>query len=554
MIYLDHPPLKIPTFKGGIMTKRIDIKQGFHLIERKTRLSFAKAYSALTSRRMRYVTRAEERKYSVEITRHAYRCPYCGKEIPAYDSEAKLPSREDVEEWCSPQLDMFSSEPKPTLEIQEPFTERKNFFCPRCGIKSKPAEKSFTLTLESTYEYVKLSRPVAGVDELLEIPWLKVVDLSGNEEIYEAVIFDLSSGYTSLTLENKDGFALVSRYVQGRISNDELGFFGNLLTHHRVVKRCLKAAFQSFSKIPIPFTLKELDFTHFRLLCSFHGFPRDFYDAIPWDLETGWIMEDFHSPAAFLHYPENALKLLPKYGLPQTKSVKRLFTANSGLFFYLPECKKLWELLEDPNYFCTLLYSERIFFILANFHQFPGTLQFYQDFKECRDTRTLLKMLKNNFYTAHRRALAYAALSNTAREKIKDRIRKDGDCREFSYGHGEKLLFSYPLPTLPQNGREITIGRYRFKWLKNTAEATKAGIELDNCLGEWDGNRNSVAVVLRGREYLAAIEVEKDTVIQFLGKSNEPIEEDSELYAVIQKWIKNFSFKFFEEDFDDLPF
>ena len=28
----------------------------------------------------------------------------------------------------------------------------------------------------------------------------------------------------------------------------------------------------------------------------------------------------------------------------------------------------------------------------------------------------------------------------------------------------------------------------------------------------------------------------------------------AELYAVIQKWIKNFSFKLFEEDFDDLPF
>ena len=84
--------------------------------------------------------------------------------------------------------------------------------------------------------------------------------------------------------------------------------------------------------------------------------------------------------------------------------------------------------------------------------------------------------------------------------------------------------------------------------------AAKAGIELDNCLVHWEGNRNPVAVVLDGREYLAAIEVEKDIVIQFLGKSNEPLENGSELFTAVQKWGKHFSFVFYEDGFGDLPF
>lgn len=536
------------------MTEQISIKKGFYLVERKKGIPFSRASSYLNSRRLRHVTSAEEKKHGVEITVHSYRCPFCGKEVFAYEHESALPSREDLAEWCDLQLNMFSNKPKPRLDVQAPFTDRRIFFCPRCGMESQRSDETFSLTLEVSDEFIKLSRTVEGVDQLLQIPWLKVVDLAGNEKLSEAVIFDLTLGSTVLTLENGLGCALVSHHLRKRVTPEEIGFFGKLLTHHTVVKRRLKAAFQTFCAVPIPFTLRELDFNHFSLLSAFHGFPRSFYDAVPWDRETGWIAEDFHFPADFLHTPNQALSLLPKYGFPPAKSVKRVFTTNPGLFFYLPECKTLWELLEDPNYFCTLMHSDRIFYLLANFHQFPGTELFYRDFKACRDTRSLLKMLKNNFSSAHHRAVAYAALSEGAREKVKERIRRDEDCSEYSYERGDRLMFSYPLATLPKNGQEISIGRFRFKWLKTTADAAKAGIELDNCLVHWEGNRNHVAVVLDGREYLAAIEVEKDTVVQFLGKSNVPIEDGSELCTATQKWAKHFSFMFHEDSFDDLPF
>lgn len=536
------------------MREQIYIKKGFTLIERKSTVPFTEASSYLTSRRMRHVTRTEETTFGVEITRHAFRCPYCGKEVFAYNYRDPLPSREDIEEWCNLQLDMFSAGVKAPLEFQMPSTDKKNFFCPRCGNLSHQADGELPLILEIAKSEISLSRPLEDIDQLLDIPWLKQVELTGSETLFEKITFDLESGNARLSLENEDGVALVSRFLVQGMRTDELGFFGVLLSEHRVVKRKLKDAFQSFCKNPIPFSLNELNFTRFLLLAMFSDFPREFFDAIPWDHDTGWIMEDFHFPASFLHSAENAFKVMSETGLPKNKSVKRLFSHKAGLFFYLPECKKLWDLLEDLNLFCALLRADNIFFILASIHQYPAVVSFYRDYKELRGSRSLLKILKKNAVAVNNRAVAYAALSPTAKEKVQCRIKDDRDGADFAYVRTQSIMFSYPLLPLPKGGKEVAIDGFTFKWLKNTADCHRAGIELDNCLIEWNGTKNPVAVVLQGREYVAAIETTQEAVIQFLGKSNEPIEEDTPLHKAFEKWVRLFSFQLDETYLDDLPF
>ncbi len=536
------------------MTEQIQIPAGYTLVERKTLLRFGQSASYLHSGRKRHITRIEECDTGVVVTQHAFRCPHCGKEIFAYDYEEKLPTHEDIEEWCDLQLDMFSNDKKPPLQFQPHLKEKERFFCPRCGVTSPYHESRIPLILEKAEYSISLSRPVGGIEDLFSIPWLKRVDLTGSESLREKITFDLQVGFVHLSLESDNGKIFAYEKPLPRARDEEIGFFGILLKHNRVVKRKLKKAFQSFSTYPIPFSLKELDFKKFLLLTTFTGFPSSFYNAIPWDHGTGWIAEDFQFPANDLHSPENAVKVMHEMGLGRAKSVKRIFAEKPGLFFYLPECKKLWELLGDLNYFCALLRLDHIFYILATFHQYPGAFLFCQDYKKIRGNRSLLLMLKKNFKAISSRAVAYAALSHYARERAMEEIHKGRDCGEIAYVRPQNVIFSYPLGPLPHGGKEITVHRYRFKWLKNTADCRRAAIQLENCLAEWHGMKNPVAVVLNGREYVAAIEIGKDRVIQFLGKRNEEVDQESDLYKAFEKWVRHFSFDTSETNFDDLPF
>lgn len=536
------------------MTEQINIQKGFLLVERKSTLPFTDASFYLTSRRARHVTRAAETELGVEITRHAHRCPYCGKEIFAYDYETPLPSREDVGEWCNFQLNMFSNDFKAPLEFQEPFTNRKEFFCTRCKNLSEKDDGVIPLTLEIEKNEISLSRPVEDLDQLLAIPWLKVIDLSGNETLTERITFDFESASARLSLEDENGSARVLRMLKQGMKSEEIGFFGKMLSEHRIVKRKVKNAFQSFCKNPIPFSLKELDFNHFLLLTMFSDFPREFFNAVPWDFEAGWIMEDFLVPASLLRSPEQALKALAETGLPKTKSVRRIFAQKPGLFFYLPECKKLWDTMEDLNLFCALLRADNVFYLLASLHQYPALLTFYQDYGKLCGTRSLLKILKNNAVAVNNRAVAYASLSACAKEKIQRRIKENRDSADLAYVRALNILFSYPLLPLPKGGKEVAIDGFTFKWLKNTADCRRAGIELDNCLTEWNGMKNPVAVVLCGREYVAAIEVADGEVLQFLGRSNKAVDEDSPLCNAFKKWARLFAFKAENISYDDLPF
>ncbi len=536
------------------MTERIRIKKGFYLVERKITLSFAEASSYLSSRRKNHITLAEEKPWGVEVTRHAFRCPHCGKEVFAYDYENELPTREDIGVWCSPQLNMFDTDRKLPLGFQTPVTKKGTLFCPRCGISARQNDGELPLTLETDENAIRLSRPVEDLEQLLAIPWLKQIELDGNETLFEKITFDLHSGTARLSLENLDGTALATRVLMQHTTAEELGFFGLLLKDDRIVKRKLKKAFQSLFSSPIPFTLRELDFTHFLLMTAFPGFPRSFFDAVPWDHDTGWIMEDFRFPRNLLRTPENARKALADEGIPHTKALKRIFLQKPGLFFYLPECKKLWDLLKDPNYFCALLRLDHAFYVLATFHQYPGAFAFFEDFKEIRGSRSLLSILKKNFSAISTRAITYTALSPYVREQIREMIRKDRDCGDLCNVRPQSIVFSYPLAPLPFNGKEITVGPYCFKWLKNTADCKRAGTQLGNCLVEWNGMQNPVAVVLRGREYVAAIEVEENRVVQFLGKRNEPVDESEELHKAFQKWARHFNLDTSETTPEDLPF
>lgn len=527
----------------------IHIQNGFTQKERKRLIPFDQAASYLNSRRKRHITRAQQQEDGICVISHSFRCPYCGKEVPAYSySEQELPDRKAVEAWCDP----VSKAHKAPLPFRTPLQRKNLMFCPRCGMESSYNQTETILTLESDEKTISLSRKVSVLD-LLEIPWIKSLDAEGNETFFEELIFDLADGIGYVILRTEENKVFAFHPLMSRVKTEEVGFFSILLKQHTVVRRALKRAFREAFTRPLPYTLRELDLNHFLILTMFQDYPAEFYNAIPWDKNTGWICQDF-SDLDKLKKPACALEQLEQIQIPYMISFKHFFSQNPGLFFYLKECRQLWDLLEDTDLFFSLLRSKDVYYMLASLHQYPGAMLYLTDYKKAGDSRSLAQMLRTNFQMTLCRAVAYAALSPLAQKAAMNAATKGMDADDFCYIRPREPLFSYPLAPLPAEGKEIHVDGFTFKWLKNSADSMRASIELD-CSPMYRYRSNqSVAVVLKGREYVAAIEIDQGEVSLYIGKSGDLIDEGTPLHEAIEKWAKHFSFPFPAIDEGDLPF
>ena len=62
-----------------------ELNPGWKFIEKTEKTDFYKAQKILFSRKYRKYSEAVIKEDRVDLKRHILRCPFCGKEIPAYD-------------------------------------------------------------------------------------------------------------------------------------------------------------------------------------------------------------------------------------------------------------------------------------------------------------------------------------------------------------------------------------------------------------------------------------------------------------------------------------
>lgn len=97
--------------------------------------------------------------------------------------------------------------------------------------------------------------------------------------------------------------------------------------------------------------------------------------------------------------------------------MRKIFFEDTGLFFYIKECERFWEILNDVNLFRELISSDSIYEILSQFHLFPGAMTFFSDYSKFKGARSLLKRLEDNLYETNLEAVMYGNLNDSAKKK-----------------------------------------------------------------------------------------------------------------------------------------
>lgn len=250
--------------------------------------------------------------------------------------------------------------------------------------------------------------------------------------------------------------------------------------------------------------------------------------------------------------------------------MRKIFFEDTGLFFYIKECERFWEILNDVNLFRELISSDSIYEILSQFHLFPGAMTFFPDYSKFKGARSLLKRLEDNLYETNLEAVMYGNLNDSAKKKERANWRKGSTGRN-AFEEEDEYDDEYYSPRLPQPVKYSTpfaktdpmitpccIDGFSFTWLSSSVDYFETGSVLHNCLRSWSRLDNPVIVVKNHNKTIAAIEVDivRRIIVQARTANNRLIETDSILGHAYEKWKNRYSLE--ERGYgyivdDDLP-
>ncbi len=531
---------------------------GYQIIDKVKYVDLYTAYEILRSKKQRHITVAMRVDNNAQLISHVIKCPYCGKELPAYshywrkESHA-LPKKSKVEilNWADVQPSLYD-EKKSVLEIQNYFGYYCDYFCENCGQTSRKKNTYIEVLIECVDDKVYVKREIRSLVELVSLKWFST-NLKINFPIYQQIVFDLDSGKTCMEITGGGNVVF-----SAEITNNSRCYKGDslvdLLYKNRIVKRVLRRVFEENTGYKIPFSVNELDLEKFICLAKFKGFPKDFYYAIPYRGNTACIDGSFNNVVDKLRNPEFAMEYLRNSTLPFSKSVKKLFATKSGLFFYLRECELLYTFLNDVNLFCDYLQSSSAYNFLATAHYYD-IRPFLEDYSSEMHKIHLKNILQNTGLMLEY-AVKYSALNSYGKMQERKRWHQSGNmfCDIDCIIETVEKTLSVPMHEIPKNMGNCKVGKYFFQWLRTKREYISAGEQLQNCLVNWGTERNPVAVVIQKGEAVAAIEVRSGEIFQAKLKENKSIEPDSDLCRAIEKWCQINNIKFNPEKLADLPF
>ncbi len=509
------------------------------------------ALMELTSENQRRISSAAWESGHVKIIWHVASCPHCGNETPAYaeyigkgasDFEAK--PQAEISAWVLRQITVFGEQPE-VMQFNTPVSAPDRYICPMCGTSLCFHDEPADILIKTTGKTVIVSKKLKLTD-LFHIKWIKARITVTNLDISELITFDFKKGRVFLSLKNSNAETLGSfdisnvkcdAYAEDPIF-ETIGFYNE-------VQKELKRLFSEMAKCPLPFAAGLLTVEKLILLTRFVGYSSGFYDALPY-AEKDWLIDrSFDAAAKSLHYAAKVPALYEKSGLPNTKSIRKIFFESAALLFYIPELHGLWKIINDVNLFRSLITAADIFTELMCLHKRPGLLAFYSEYHAVFGGASLVKMLSQHSYEWHNYAVHYLVL-NDYEKKIERKKWKDNFLRHMRMGYlyGCDLpgsRFSVPVPENPADsdryaGLECCICGYSFIRLKNSAEYIKAGKMLHNCLTDWQGFDGAVYAVMKNDRYLAAIEIKDDKIVQAYAACNKEICNDKNLYDVYHIW------------------
>lgn len=545
--------------------------KGHLLHEESIIMSACEAYKSVQQDNKYTVAKRDPRADGICLIRHWYKCAHCFQAFPAsIFSKSHSTENDEVDECISDLAVADSEQPQPeqdfhdwALQLTFPDLEMREddfiFFqlpdrdqslaCPHCGYSTHTTTRSFKYWVHSDPQLTTVTQTIAYNDKGVALPYGKQMLSFKSFPLTVKIVFDHKNRQSFYKLEDKHN------HVVEQISLDQKR---GLLTGYAIqacinsdspLNSALSEAFGKFYNGEIPFTPKELTLDTFAILNRFQGFPKKFYDAIPFVGIRLLIDKSFAETIVGLDQYDNVPEMYKKYGLPNKKAIKKAVFENPALLFYANEMAALP--FRNLDVFLQIICSERVFDLLAKLHSLPGIVDYITALCAAKgETGAWMVIKKQIDYISDAAALFLLSAPKDRKEMLKHKIKKYGqDFCEIANPH-------YNLPINTKNKLNIadcTIAGYDFCRLKNTYEYHKAGRELHNCLFKYRPRDGHVVCVKTRDTFIAAIEIVNDEIVQACLNGNMPIETDKKLFPVFIEWVLAKGLMYSDPDID-IPF
>jgi len=569
-----------------VIHKTFRIPNGYSTKEKTSTLDIERVLNVLLSRKRKKYILAHRKNYEpfAELKSEIWQCPYCNYEV----STTILASRkrkmidqvhlkhhitkDAIKKWGTQQISLFGPESE-NLVLNDMPVISGEIICPKCRRKSFPSTSEREVHILTSECKLQVKVELCDIREIFEISWLKEASITINFPTYECVTFDFNTGATYLELKTLDDRCIAKQNITAQPDVFKTTVVYHLMNDYTSIYRITKRMFTELFGEEIPFSKAEFSPEKYILMTQFVGYPRNFYDAIPYVRGTYCIEKSFEDISKKLSNSTNAIALFEETIIPKYKSIKRIIFNNPGLLFYVNECEQLWKLTNNANYYCLLMQSEKIFNILSLLHQRPILFDFLFDFSRFKSVKNTVSLLINGWHEYPEYAIDYCTLSKQMKHEERKKWKKckikqygfkddeDEDLYEFEddgalyQSQRKELLFSVPMKVPHKTIRDCIIDDFSFCWLRNGNEYYLVGKTLKNCLISWSSTNNPVVVVRKEGKAVAAIEVGIKGVHQALGYRNTGINRICGLSEAYKKWLKKYQLKeltFFEDN--DLPF
>lgn len=556
---------------------QMSIPVGYTVEKRTLTMDIDAAVEILKTKKRRKYISAKRNGYDVfaELRTDVWKCPHCGFErattllaseidkAGAFLYSTRYVNKPVIEEWGTRQTSIFRNVPE-ELQINFSPTIFGAQRCPGCHCISTPSMTNREVSIFQNRDKMAIRAEICSLEELLSMPWIAKGPITIQFPLFETVTFNFRRGKTHVELQSGNGSCFAKRDVTASPSDLEKSVVANLIRDNVFLSRTVKRTFLHIFDGRLPFEQDELSVEKYIMMTCFMGFPRRFYDSIPFVRGTLRIDRSFGGIAKKLHTAKESQRLLSESRLPRSKSIRRLFFSDSGLFFYLPECEMIWDILQDVNYFCRVLSGRHAFEVLSLLHQRPLIFDFLYDYACVKGTREVAKMMSMPWFSTLSYATAYCTMSlpmKLAEQKKwleSHKIRKvpsdpydddDDDEERHLYDEMPEAFlcfgadFLLPMREPCENIPNCRIDGFSFLWLRGGNDYYNAGKELKNCLIKWEADSNPVVVVKEDGKLVAAIEVDDEEVKQVRGRHNSDISLVAGLPEAYEKWLKKFNLK-----------
>ena len=547
------------------ITYRFSIPDGYRVVRDTFDMELSEAVNILCSdRQWRYGGAVRREDGRATLVAYNLVCPYCGRRTPSYLMGGKGDPRgeafvyrrrpdELIETWGSGQVLMFPDDHPAEIRLNRRAVPMDRHTCEGCGRESVHASTARPVSVELDGRRTVIRAEILGPDELFGMRWLSRGEVTITLPMHERLVINHRNGHTHLELCGADGAAIAIRDVTYYPALWDHSVTGALLRDNWLIRRVVKKHFEELFGGALPFLRDELTPEKYALMNRFIGYNRDFYYAIPFRPNSERVEASFRRIGRRLHTVDGARRSFMASSLPQSKSVKRMYYLDQGLFFYIEEAEVLYGLLDDVNLFRRMMTGRLTYAVLSCLRVRPGVAEFLRDYV-CRVGGV---KATNQFTENWSDVVSYATEYHSMSERCKERERARWTGKVPPWGRKERSGYSLPMKVESKRVRDCEVDGYHFAWLRSSREYAEVATEMKNCLGNWTPDKNRVICVRKDGRAVAAIELNEDVIYQARGVSNKALSCDAELERAYMKWkgcfgLEEYAFARFYDDFDNM--